>query len=325
MKVRTIINTLAATLLVLHAGIFADSVFAQHQTKGDATLRVEYQYLDSQKFYDDVAVFDYWSTQTHIVLFSGDYAISERWTAYAALPYVQKRFNSEVVWGGDPHNPNDDFWVDFVPPDKRFHDDGSYHGGFQDFSVGVRYLALEGPLTVSPFIGFGYPTTDYPIYAKAAIGKNLWHIPVGVSLGYVPNFSDWHFRGNLAYVFSEQPLDINVDYLLGYLSAGYWFSQRFSVDLFLSAKWTLDGLVMPWSFTDDPYYGDYPDAFDTAEWWQHDRLIRNRSVEMGIAFDYFLTQKYKLSGSFLTGIWADQSSKLDLGLTLALTRYFGAD
>ena len=322
MKVRCSASTLAATLLGLYACFFADFAFPQSQSKGDATLRVEYQYLDSGKFYDDVAAYDYWSTQSHIVMFSGDYAISERWSFYAALPYVQKRFNSEVDWGGDPHNPNDDFWVDFVPPDKRFHDDGDYHGGFQDLSFGVRYIALDGPLTVTPFIGFGFPTTDYPIYAKAAIGKNLWNVPVGVSLSYIPYFSDWHYRGNLAYVFSEEPLDINVDYLVGYLSAGYWFTGRLSMDLFVSAKWSLDGLVMPRDFTDDPYYADYPDAFDTVEWWQHDRLLRNRSVDLGIAFDFFLNEKYKLSGSCLTGIWADQSNQLDLGLTLSLTRYF---
>jgi hypothetical protein len=318
-------SILAAALLGLHACFFAEPCLAQDQEKGDATLRVEYQYIDSGKFYDDVAKYDYWSTQTHIVLLSGDYALSDRWTVYAALPYVQKRFSSEVDWGGDPHNPNDAFWVDFVPPDKRFHDDGNYHGGFQDLSFGVRYLALEGPLTVSPFIGFGFPTTDYPIYAKAAIGKNLWHIPVGVSLSYIPYFSDCHFRGNLAYVFSEEPLNINVDYLVGYLSAGYWFTPRLSMDLFLSAKWTLDGLLMPWDFTDDPYYSDYPDGFDTVEWWQHDRLLRNRSVDLGIALDYFLNEQYKLSGSLLTGIWADQSNQIDLAVTLALTRYFGGD
>ena len=57
-------------------------------------------------------------------------------TVLAALPYVQKRFNSEVPWGGDPHNPNDPYWIDFVPPDTRFWDDGDYHGDFQDLAIG---------------------------------------------------------------------------------------------------------------------------------------------------------------------------------------------
>jgi len=321
-------NSAARTVAILIALIsvhWAGVAQSQSQTPGDASLRVEYQYVTSDKFYDGVGEYDYWSTDSHAIILSGDYAFTERLTVYAVLPYIQKRFVSEVDWGGDPHNPNDYFWVDFVPPDKRFIDDGDYHGGFQDMSVGVRYLAVDGPLSVSPYIGFGFPTTDYPFYAKAAIGKNLWNVPVGVSLSFIPYFSDWHFRGNLSYVFSEKPLGVNVDYWLAYASAGYWFRPHFSMDVFLSGKWTRKGFKMPWDFTDDPTYSTYPDEFDTVEWWQHDRLIGNRGLDLGVAFDYFFNQQYKLSGSVFTGVWAEQSSETEYAITMALTRYFGGD
>ena len=210
------------------------AALAQSQQKGDATLRVEYQYIRNGAFQGDGFTADYWTTDTHVALLSGDYALSDRWTVYAALPYVQKRFNADPndPYGGDPHNPNDPWWIDFVPPDKRFVDDGDFHGGLQDLSVGLSYLALDGPLTVSPYIAYGFPADNYPFYAKAAIGTNLWNLPVGVSLSYVPYFSDWFFNGDLAYVFSEKPLGVNVDYWLGFLSAGYWFKPRFSVSVF---------------------------------------------------------------------------------------------
>jgi hypothetical protein len=309
-------------ILCLQWSAFAQ---AQNQKKGDASIRFEYQYADSDTFSDDVGDYDYWSTDSHTIILAGDYAISDRLTVYGVLPWVQKRFVSKVEWGGDPHNPNDYYWVDFVPPDKRFIDDGDYHGGFQDLAFGIRYLALDGPLSVSPYIGYGFPTTDYPFFGKAAIGKNLWNVPVGVSLMYVPYFSDWHFRGSLSYVFSEKPLGVNVDHLLGYLSAGYWFKQNFSMAVFMTGKWTLKGLRMPEDFTDDPTYGNYPDEFDTPEWWQHDRLIANRAAAMGIEFDYFVKQKYKLSGSVSTGIWAEQTSLTGLAFSVALSRYFGGE
>jgi len=313
----------ALALLGLLAVLFADPAVAQSQKKGDGSVRLEYQYIRTGNFKDDLYEFDYWTTDSHIALLSGDYSFSDKWTVFAALPYVQKRFNSEVPWGGDPHNPNDPWWIDFQPPDKRFIDDENYHGGFQDLSFGISYLALDGPLTISPYIGYGFPTDNYPFYAKAAIGLNLWNIPVGASFSYIPYFSDWHFRGNLAYVFSEKPLDVNVDYWLAHISAGYWFKPQFSINVFLGAKWVREGLKMPWDFTDDPTYGNYPDDFDTVEWWQHDRLIGHRFVNAGISFDYFMKQKYKLSGSYFASIWAEQTNEVDHAFTLALTRYFG--
>jgi hypothetical protein len=82
-------------------------------------------------------------------------------------------------------------------------------------------------------------------------------------------------------------------------------------------------LKMPWDFTDDPTYGNYPEAFDTPEWWQHDRLVRHRFANMGIGFDLFINQKLQLSGSYYAGIWVDQSNEVDRAFTLALTRYWG--
>lgn len=301
---------------------------AQNQFRGDASLRLEYQYIGTGDFPFEDEVADYWTTDSHVLMLSGDYALSDRWTIYAALPYVQKRFVAEAdVPGfspGDPHNPNTDF-VNFQPPDLRFIDDGDYHGGFQDLTVGMRYVAVDGPAwTVSPYVGYGVPTDDYPFYAKAAIGANLWNIPVGVDITFIPYFSDWYFRGNVAYVFSEQPLDVNVDYWLGYLSAGYWFQPGFSVNVFASTKYIRGGLVLPWDFTDDPTYGQ-PEDFDNDRWYQHDRLLRHRMLNLGIGFDYFLNERYQLSGTYYETTWADQTNEVDSAFSIALTRYFGGD
>jgi hypothetical protein len=191
-------------------------------------------------------------------------------------------------------------------------------------SFGVRYLAVDGPAwTVSPYIGYGFPTNNYPIYAKAAIGANLWNIPLGVDVSYIPYFSDWHLRGSVAYVFSEKPLDYNVDYWLGYLSAGYWFKPGFSMNVFLSVKYLRNGLILPWDFTDDPTFSNYPEEFDTPEWYNHDRLLKHRFANLGVAFDYFFNERYKFSGSYFTGIWAEQTNEVDHAFTLSLTHFWG--
>ena len=313
------------TVLVLSgwlgASLLASPALAQE--KGSGSISLEYQYIHSDLFVDDVGEYDYWSTDTKILLLSGDYTFADKWTVFAALPYIEKRFVSEVDWGGDPHNPNDDWWIDFVPPDKRFIDDGSYHGGLQDMSVSVSYQALDGPLSLAPYVGYGFPVEDYPFYAKAAIGTNLWTIPVGVNFSYIPYFDDWYVSGNVAYVFSEEPLGINVDYWSVHLSAGYWFRPNFSMNAFAGLRYVIDGLVMPWSFSDDPTYSDYPDAYDTEVWYNHDRVLANRNLNVGVGFTYFFNEKYSVTGSYYTGVWAEQSSETDYALTLGLARHFG--
>lgn len=318
-------NTRTILVLLGWLAVSLSTSAALAQQKGMGSIGVEYQYIHSDLFIDDVGEYDYWSTDTRLLMFAGDYTFADKWTVFVALPYIEKRFVSEVDWGGDPHNPNDAWWIDYVPTDKRFIDDGAYHGGFQDLSLTVSYEVLDGPLTLSPYIGYGVPVDDYPFYAKAAIGTNLWTIPVGASFSYLPYFDDWYIDGNVAYVFSEKPLGINVDYWSVHLSAGYWFRPNFSVNLFAGLRYVIDGLVMPWSFSDDPTYSDYPDAYDTEEWYNHDRVLANRNLNAGVAFNYFFNEKYSVSGSFYKGVWAEQSSKPDRAFTLGFARHFGQE
>jgi hypothetical protein len=300
----------------------------QGQQRGDGSMRIEYQFVRTGSFLSQDQDFDYWTTDTQAALLSGDYAINDHWTVFAALPYVRKRFNSEVPWGGDPHNPNDPYWVDFVPPDKRFWDDGDYHSALQDFSIGVSYRVAKGPWTLYPYISYGVPASDYPFFAKAAIGLNLWTLPVGTSFSFVPYFSDWHFDGNVAYVFSEKPLGENVDYWLVHLSAGYWFKANLSVNSFLSLKYVRDGIsLLSPDFIDDgaAFPPVYPDDFDTMEWWQHDRLIGNRNLNFGLSIDYFFSPEWKISGSAYQSIWTEESNEVDFAFTLGVTRFFGSE
>ena len=306
---------------------FLGVALAQEQSRGDASIRLELQYFKSGAFVSRDQRFDYWTTKSQVALISGNYALNDRWTVFASLPYVRKRFVSEVPWGGDPHNPNDPYWVDFIPPDKRFWDDGDYHGALQDFSIGVSYRFARGPWTLNPYISYGTPASDYPIFAKAAIGRNLWTIPVGTSISYVPYFSDWHFSGDFAYVFSEKPLGRNVDYWLAHLSAGYWFKANLSVNAFLSLKYGYGTSLLSPEFVNEnaDFPPVYPDDFDTEKWWQHDRLIGNRNLVWGIGIDYAISPKWALSGSTFRSIWTEEANEDDLALTIGLTRAFGGD
>lgn len=321
------LGPLTVTLLVSLL-VYAAPLRSQEQQRGDASMRIEYQFIRTGSFLSQDQEFNYWTTDSQVAVLSGDYAFNERWTVFAALPYVRKRFNSEVPWGGDPHNPNDPYWIDFVPPDKRFWDDENYHGAFQDFSVGISYRLQNGPWTLYPYISYGVPASNYPFFAKAAIGKNLWTVPVGMSFSYVPYFSDWHFEGSVAYVFSEKPLGYNVDNWLVDLSAGYWFKANLSVEAFINLKYVRDGIsLLSTDFLSDDAASPpvYPDDYDTETWWHHDRLVGNRNLNLGLGIDYFFTREWKVSGSAYQSVWTEESNEVDFAFTLGITRFFGSD
>lgn len=310
---------LVAGFALLSASVLAA---AQDKSGGKGSLRAEYQYIRTGDFFDDSLVFgssggDIGTTDTHALLLSGNYSISDHWTIFASLPYVQKRHR-----GTNPHNFLE--FANFDPPDRRLVDDGNYHGGFQDLAFGVRYLALVGPVRISPYVSYGVPVDNYPIYGKAAIGANLWSIPVGVQFDYLPYFSDWKFGGNVAYVMRERPLGVNVDYWLIYASAGYYFAPRIFGSVFIVAKDTPHGVRLPDDFTDDPTYQDLAD-FDSELWWQHDRVLGHSFTNVGLGIDYVLSKRYQVSGQTWTTVKARQVNEIDYAVGLALTMFFGAD
>ncbi len=302
--------------------VFLAPAPSQAQQRGDGSLRLEYQFIRTGTFISQDLDFDYWTTDTQVLLLSGDYAINDRWTLFASLPYVRKKFISEVDWGGDPHNPNDPYWIGFVPPDTRFWDDGEYHGALQDFSIGASYRVVKDNWTLNPYISYGVPASDYPFFAKASIGRNLWTIPVGLSFGFVPYFSDWHFDGNVAYVFSEEPLGQNVDYWLFHLSAGYWFRANLSVNAFVSRKDTNGWSLLDPEFSNGSDPLNYPTGWDTEAWWHHDRLVGSRSMNLGVGVEYFVSPEWKISGTAFQSVWNDESNEIDFAFTLGVSRYF---
>ena len=304
---KLVFGLLLLTLLVVAPSAFAES----SQKKGDGSIRVAYQYIRTGAFDSSIGEIDIGNTDSHAVLLSGDYAFNERWRVFASLPYIKKRHT-----GALPHDPTVDF-VNYTPPDLRVTDDGDYHGGFQDMFIGMSYLAVDGPLTVEPFVSYGLPTRDYPFYAHAAIGRNLWHLPVGVSLTYTPYFSDWFFASDIAYVFTEKTSGVDVSHWLIYAEAAYYFTPRFAPKVFVSIKDVPSGLSFPDDFP--------PEAFDSKIWYTHDRTIKHSFVNAGVGFDYILNNKYQLSGSVYSMLEPDQVNIVDYAFTVGLTRYFSGD
>ena len=276
---------------------------------GDGSLRLEYQYIRTGNFDSSVGEIDIGNTDAHVVMLSGSYAFTDRLTAYASIPWIKKRHT-----GALPHNPTTDF-QSFEPQDLTLVDDGSYHSDWQDLYIGIQYLARDERLKLSPFIGYGQPSNDYPFYGHAAVGRNLWHLPVGVAWSFEPYFEKWYLGGSVAYVFTEKTLGVDVSHWLANVNLGYYVTPRFAPRLFVSAKYGSKGL-------------DWPDDFDlgnldSVDFYNHDRTIKHNWVNAGIGFDFILNDKYQLTGSWFTMVDPDQVNIVDRAWTLAITRSFG--
>jgi hypothetical protein len=277
--------------------------------KGAASLRLEYQYIRTGKFDSSVGDIDIGNTDAHVYMLSADYAIGDRWTVFGSLPWIQKRHT-----GALPHNAVLDF-QEYEPPDLRVIDDGTYHQGWQDVYAGVQYQALDGPLAISPFLSYGTPTSDYPFYGHSAIGRNLWHVPVGVAWSYTPYFSDWFFGGDLAYVFTEKTLGHDVSHWLMNLRASYYLTPRFAPKVFVSIKHGTKGLNWPEDFD--------LNNLDTAEFFHHDRTIKHNWINAGVGFDYVMSERYQLSGSWFKMVNPEQVNIVEGAWTFGVTRLFG--
>ena len=276
--------------------------------EGDGSIRLEYQFIRTGAFDSTLGDIDIGTTDAHVYILGLDYSLSDRWAVFASLPWIRKRHR-----GAFPHNPLLDF-QNFTPPDLRVIDNGEYHGGWQDFFVGAQYLIEKGPMTYAPFVSYGVPVNDYPFYGHSAIGRNLWHVPVGIAVNYQPYFADWTVSGDVAYVFTEKTLGVDVSHWLVNLRASYFVTPAFSPRVFISVKRGSKGLTWP----DDFGLG----VTDTVDFYYHDRTIKHNWVNAGVGFDWRFSNRYLLSGSWFKMVDPDQVNIVDRAWTLGVTRYF---
>ena len=306
---RALSSRIPLTWIVLASLCMSSTTYSQEaRQKGDASLTLEYQYVQSGDLVSSLGRLDLGTMDTHVMLLSGSYALNERWTVMASLPYIQRRYI-----GTDPHDAVNDFPT-YEPPDLVFIDDGSYQKGLQDMYVGVQYLAKDDALFVSPYVYYGTPVNSYHIYGWSALGRGIWHLPVGVRLGYTPYFSDWSFNADIAYVFTEKTLGVDTSHWLIHASTGYYFTPRLEANIFLSIKKSFNGLDFDQAFIDQ--------YFDTETWFLHDRVLKHSYFNAGIGFHLTLSEKYALSSNVLTMVNPDQTNDIEFAGAISITRYF---
>ncbi len=241
---------------------------------------------------------------TQSLNFEIDYNLTDRLSVFAGIPFIRKRYK-----GGFPHDP-----LLLDPPRSNVEnvDTGSWNTDFQDFHLGMRYLLREGLFSVEPHIALGVPSRDYPFFGHAAVGQQLLKFDVGTTLSWYPGLSDAYYRLDVAYVFVEETLGVDVSHWRISGEAGYFFSRELTGRLFMQLK-DGGGLTFP---------DDFPPPRTTELWYQHDRLVKHNYLNVGVGLDWSLGSRMSLNSSVMTMVWAEQVHDMQYSITFGLSRSF---
>lgn len=302
-----VLSTTAAigSLLLLTSSVNAAEAESR---KGTGQIVLTYQYNLTDGFESDIGELPIGSIDTHVMNFEVQYALTDRLTVIAGIPYVSKRYNN----GPLPHDP---LLLDPPRPYVENVDTGSWNTGFQDLNFGAKYWAKEGTFSIAPFFFLGVPSSEYPFFGNAAIGQQLTRLQVGSSFMWYPGLSNGYLRADISYVFVEETLDVSVNHWILRAEGGYQFGPRLTGRLFGLLK-KGSGLAVP---TD---YPGFPGQLNDELWYQHDRMLKHNYFNIGIGLDWALNDQYSLSGNYMEMVWADQVNILEYAFTVSLTRTF---
>jgi hypothetical protein len=242
-------------------------------------------------------------TDTQLMRIGVDYLLGAHWQIHASVPYIRKRSNG----GPGAHRPS----LLTVPhPEADFLDDGLYHSNWQDFEIGLSYLADWHGLHVEPSVTFQTPASDYSFFANAATGQHVNRLHVGVDVSRQALGSNFYWTAGYSYVFQEQTLGINSDKNHVRLGAGYFFTPHFSLRAFGNGS-----------------YGKGRDSSDFSDrnseaWYHHDQTSRHNYAIVGLGANWSPNARYTFSVSAATMVWGRTVHDLKHAYEFAVTRGF---
>lgn len=195
-------------------------------------------------------------------------------------------------------------------------DNGTFHGGLQDFGIGVRYNLISRPVMFTPFLLSTYPMTNYQHFAHSAIGSDAWEVRVGFTVGhrFETHLRNAYFQTQYSYSISEEFMNIRPHRHRFNGEFGYFLSPRLALRALALSQVMTNGLEIP---------QDYPIRKpDNPLWRQHDRISRVDFADIGGGVSYSLTRSMDVFGSLLTMPWGTNGHALKTGVSLGINWTF---
>jgi hypothetical protein len=250
-------------------------------------------------------------SRAYLGIFQFEFAVTDRWTLTARLPYVASTFT------GHDHEPVTAFLREQYEQFRLSHpeasgsslDTGNYYSTFQDFTFTLRYNALErGSLMVTPVIGLTIPSHDYQTIGEAAPGQNRRALHVGVNVGRLldPVLPNTYVHGRYTYSFVDDLLGVGLDRSAAEFEVGHGITPGVSVRALFNWAHTHGGL---------PFTQTLQDPFLFLE---HDRLLAVRYWHVGGGTTVSLTDTIDLDGAVVTFL-SGADTHYGLGISVGLT------
>lgn len=238
----------------------------------------------------------------HTGTFEADYGVGDRFAVSGSMNYIASRY---VGLGGHP-----------ALPGHEMIDDGNYHPTFQDFSLGVRYLAASRYLAVIPFVRATIPTHDYVNVGHSAVGRDLDQLQLGANFArrLDPFLPSAYAKAMLAYAFVESPdpaLNINKRYAS--LELGYFATNRVAVNAFGNHVYTDGGI--DWA-RDLKTPADYARVGHV-----HDAAARDRHLVIGGGLSFAVKNDLWLYAGY-SDVVSGQNLHDEQTLAIGMTRSF---
>ncbi len=214
-----------------------------------------------------------------------EYALTDRWSISATLPYVFGRYTD-----AEPPPP----FIPFLAIDQG----RCWNSGFQDFDVTARYSVASGSFALTPSVSAALPSQNYVYRGEAAVGRHLRELRLGVDAGLRldaihPRLS---FDGRYSLAIVERVLDIPNNRSNGAVGIAYRLRSNLSARAAVGWQRTHGGLRLGSPLPSDllpPGEVNTPERLD-----QHDRLLRDNSTHVGWTVSYHFT-RVNVFGSYV--------------------------
>jgi hypothetical protein len=266
--------------------------------KGEASFGTAYQNIYTRDhLFADGDVFDSGRIRMNMFVFGLTYSFTDRLAASASVPYVSARYD-----GRSPHATSVD--------------NGSYHGGFTDLRLDVRYNLWREPAVITPFVSAIIPTHDYPTFAHAALSSGLEQYVVGIAAGrrLDPILDAGFAQLRYGYTFAEEVLGVSHDRSNVDLEIGYFVTPSLGVSAIGSYQKTHGGIELPVpgtpasaAFRRTPYYV------------HHDQLAQSNFVNVGGSVSYALTGTMDVFVAYQSMVWGENAHAIQPGLAVGMS------
>jgi hypothetical protein len=233
------------------------------------------------------------------LLESIQYGITDRLGASLSLPVVASRY-----YGPDPHQ---------MPID-----DGNYHGGTQDFRIGLQYNVWQRPVILTPFVALVVPSRDYIFYAHSAVGTHQPELDLGLAAaGRLERWVNAYYQAAYSYGIVGAVTGVRPDRNHMSLEGGYFATRYLTLRILANSQLTHGGFNIPQDF----HIADYPQVADDR-WRHHDQSANINSLNLGGGFDVALGRRWDVFATLTTSVWGENGHAMRTGLTTGISWSF---